>query len=130
MGFRSVFISEDIAIQWPDWFIDKYRYELHVDTGKTGSFHSPYEIKIYKEGMENFPSDIQKAIDWDSMPYLKQFLVIFLHECGGITRLHITKDSIRWSEPRGWTEIDGITHHYCENCGSLSRADHLNPPTS
>jgi hypothetical protein len=123
MGFRSVFVSEDNAIRWPEWFIEKYKSNVQFSPSKTGSFASPYEIKLYKEEMINLPQDIQKAINWDLRPHA-QFIVVFLHECGGVTRLHVEKDSIRWSEPTTWDEVQEVSHHYCFDCGKVITGEH------
>ncbi|MFF2554989.1 hypothetical protein ACFVUS_28575 [Nocardia sp. NPDC058058] len=39
--------------------------------------------------------------------------LILFHECGGITKVMVTRDRIRMAEPTGWSEVDEIEHWYC-----------------
>ncbi|MEV0297450.1 hypothetical protein [Nocardia sp. NPDC050710] len=48
--------------------------------------------------------------------------LILLHECGGITKVHITRDRIRMAEPTGWREVDEIEHWFC-GCSLESQVD-------
>lgn len=43
-------------------------------------------------------------------------ILVWLHECGGITRIEIHNDRILWSEPEEWKKVDNITHEYCNGC--------------
>lgn len=119
MGFRSVFMTEDNAVDWPSWFVEKYQNVVRFGFSHRGIFFTPTEIKLYREDMIDLPKDIQRAIDWERHSYMKQLLLIILHQCGGVTRLHITRDSIRWSEPIGWDEVTEITHHDCLYCDKI-----------
>jgi hypothetical protein len=60
---------------------------------------------------ETLHEDIQRAIDWGEFLGLK-FILVYLHECGGITRCQIEKDSIKWTEPETWRATEGVTHNY------------------
>ena len=110
MGFRSVFIADDYPIQWPDWFREKYADSLYF--GEHGHLASRGEWKHYGPWTDLI-TDIQKVVPWKERP---SFNVVFLHECGGVTWCAITKNEIRWAEPREWQETDGITHDYCYDC--------------
>ena len=114
MGFRSTFTIEDYAINWPQWFMDKWGKLCWFNTDANGVFASKHEAKTYM-AWEELPSDIQKAIDWDDFR-LDDIVLVYLHECGGITRCQIEKDAIKWSEPDGWRKTNGVEHSYCYGC--------------
>ncbi len=113
MGFRSTFVTEDYSIAWPQWFRDKYGASIHFPASGSGAISSAHEEKCYGL-LGDLPEDIQKAIDWKD--FSLSFVVVFLHECGGVTRCQIERDSIKWSEPEGWTQTSGVTHNYCYGC--------------
>lgn len=116
MGFRSTFTTEDYAIKWPQWFIDKYAGTIAFVDGGVGPLHSVREMKTYRR-MAELPHDIQIAIDWGS--FSSAFVMVYLHECGGITRCQIEKDAIKWSEPSQWKRTDGIDHWHCYGCSDV-----------
>ena len=113
MGFRSTFTTQHCAIKWPQWFRDKYAGVIWFTDDGYGPLNSVREGKTYAE-LEELHTDIQRAIDWTEAP--PNFVLIYLHECGGITRCQIKKDSILWSEPDGWRATDGVEHSYCYGC--------------
>lgn len=120
MGFRTTFVTEDIAVCWPAWFKEKYATSIVFDAQR-GQLASRGEFKLYG-AWENLEGDIQKAIEWlpsDPPP----FVIIFLHECGGVSRCEITKDKIVWTEPTDWRIVPGPTHASCYGC---SDADNFN----
>jgi hypothetical protein len=113
MGFRSTFTAFDGIVEWPAWFREKYKDTIY--------FNDRCGISSIAEGehygrWKTLFEDIQKSIDWDSRKNLKNFIVIFLHECGGITRIQIEKNRIVLTEPSGWNEVDRVTHNYCVGC--------------
>ena len=113
MGFRSVFVTESAHYQWPDWFVKKYHETVNITEH---CLTSKLEHKTYTV-WSHLDLDIQKAIDWDKK---KNVVVVYLHECGGITRCHITKDRIIYTEPSGWEVTEEITHDYCYGCSDPS----------
>jgi hypothetical protein len=117
MGFRSTFTTEHYGIDWPQWFRDKYKSSIYFKEDGFGPLHSMFEARIYDIWL-NLHTDIQKAIDWDKPP--SKFVLVYLHDCGGITRCEISKDAIKWSEPKKWEQTDGVTHEYCKNCHDSS----------
>lgn len=120
MGFRSTFTTEDYTIKWPAWFIEKYGKHIWFAREDCGALHSKGEAKTY--GLwEPLPEDIQRAVNWESFG-LEWFVLVYLHECGGITRCQIGKDSIVWSEPQEWQVTEGVTHDYCYGCSNVSSA--------
>ena len=123
MGFRSVFITESWgSILWPDWFLEKYA--LWVNDDKKGLIASRGEEKAPGKWFD-LPGDIQKALNWGGLDTPHRLVLIFLHECGGITRCQISKGAILWSEPDGWRKTSGIEHSYCYNCSDHPETEDL-----
>ena len=79
---------------------------------------SKFERKYYASKDEEIFTDLQKALVENEDGYLKDFELVLLHECDGITKVHIGKDFIRMYEPEDWHEVDGITHDYCYGCST------------
>lgn len=111
MGFRSTLISADCAIEWPAWFRKKYARILSFSP--SGVLSTPTEVKHYSEAALHLAPDIQRAIDWSNAD---SFFFVFLHECGGVSRCVITENTISWTEPKDWGEVDEVQHWYCYDC--------------
>jgi hypothetical protein len=118
MGFRSNFITEMSYNEIPNWYREKYPdYTFHINK-KTGKNVFPiaqlWESKFYDpiETDERF-LDIQKVIKELNMT---DIVIILLHECGGITRVKITHDSITAREPIDWKDVKEVEHSYCYGC--------------
>lgn len=120
MGFRSSFIAQDYDQEWPEWFKKKYEPILNFGRDEKGALSTKHEFKQYEDG-DGILEDIQKAVDWDLFKKYgrERFILVYLHECGGITRVEISKDRIRFSEPDAYTETDGIEHDECYGCSNL-----------
>jgi hypothetical protein len=117
MGFRSNFIASVSGYTIPDWFKEKYpTWQFHGNTESQNCFAQLFESKFYdwiKED-ERF-LDVQKMLQeqgWGG----DEIIIILLHECGGITRVSITRDSITAQEPTKWEEVKAVTHDYCYGC--------------
>jgi hypothetical protein len=127
MGFRPTFVTDDCSYVWPQWFRDKYQNVHFPD--ERGPISSKREAKCYQSWDENFIADIQKCLieelerEKDRDPLLT---LMFLHECGGVTRYQIGPYSILISEPQFWGIEKEVTHMYCYDC-SVARDD-LNMP--
>jgi hypothetical protein len=80
---------------------------------------------MYSGVFEEFPQDVQAAINWEE--YCLNFVIVFLHECGGITRCQIDKNNIYYSEPDSWRQEEEITHSYCYECSDVET---IKPNTS
>ena len=113
MGFRSTFTTQDYNIEWPQWFREKYADTIWFTEDGFGPLHSIRESKISMQ-WEELSIDIQRAIDWSNAP--DNFVLVYLHECGGVTRCQIEKHAIKWSEPKGWRATEGVEHEYCYGC--------------
>ncbi len=121
MGFRSTFTTSDYPIEWPSWFREKYAGSVHVP--EKGGLSSKAEHKVYFS-WQDLEADIQKAIVWDEWgggaPF--RFALVYLHECGGITRVEIGKDSVAYTKPIEWEETDDeLGHNYCYGCSDVER---------
>ena len=121
MGFRTTITTEDFSrVKLPKWFRDKWAYEYNFGISQRRKdvmlITSKYERKFYNSPDEDILLDIQKVcIKKD----IDKFIVVMLHECGGITRVQIEKDKIRLSEPTGWKETEQVEHDYCYGCSDL-----------
>lgn len=117
MGFRSTFTTEDYNIQWPQWFREKYDKKIWFAENHKGPLHSVYEAKTDGQ-WQDLHTDIQKAINWEKF-LVQSFVLVYLHECGGITRCQIEKDAIKWSEPDTWRVTKGVEHDKCYGCSDV-----------
>lgn len=117
MGFRSNFITEDRRAPLPNWFIEKYptySYRTSEDGVKSFGIAQTWESKFYNDLKEDDRFlDIQKVLKEID---LEEIVLILLHECGGITRVHITHNSITGREPTEWKEVENVEHNYCYGC--------------
>jgi len=121
MGFRSNFITSSYnGISVPDWFSDKYpelSYEKY-DGKNVFSVAQLFESKYYQSLKDDERlTDIQKILSDNNIEY--NIVLILLHECGGITRVEISKDNIFASEPTGWKIVENVEHDYCYGCSDV-----------
>ena len=115
MGFRSTFTTQHYCIDWPEWFREKYAGLIWFPE-VYGPLSSTKEGKVWGV-FKDLHTDIQAAINWESFPL--NFVLLYLHECGGITRCQIEKYAVKWSEPEGWRVTDGVVHDYCYGCSDV-----------
>lgn len=126
MGFRSTMITEDFPIDIPDDFYEKYKatFSFYIDEeGKPNlPISSKFEMKTYFETYKEFIQDLAKLAQGKK----ECLAVVFMHECGGITKVDITEDHIYWGEPDSWKIIgvdvgsdEGVAHRYCNDCSNL-----------
>lgn len=122
MGFRSTFTISDWGIDWPAWFVEKYKSHVFFNDDRRGTIAAKAERKDYYT-FKTLTQDIQRAVSWDDLwnkRHHPPIMLVYLHECGGITRCRITRDEIQWTQPDGWEEIDGVEHHYCSHCDTVA----------
>jgi len=132
MGFRTTITTEDLSgIKLPKWFRDKWQDQFNFGEGNYSRKYngamlitSKHERKFYNGKDEEILLDIQKVV---KLKDISSFIVVMLHECGGITRVQIEKDSIRFSEPTGWKEVEQVEHDYCYGCSDLEASKSLQP---
>lgn len=120
MGFRSTFTTSSLYIQWPTWFRTKYEASCYIPQDAQHSLASKTERKTYTT-WENLPEDIQTALNELNYGYDLPFILVYLHECGGITRVQIEKDHIYYSEPLKWQITEKMTHAYCYGCSDITK---------
>ena len=117
MGFRSNFIAQVSGYSVLDWFKEKYpEWNFVGNAGSQNCFAQLFESKFYSKFSEDERFlDIQKMLkeqEWGG----DGIVIILLHECGGVTRVKITKDSITGREPVDWKNVDCVEHDYCYDC--------------
>lgn len=121
MGFRSTFTTEHNWSAWPDWFVEKYSPLVWFSDDRKGPLSAKQESKTYGVFL-NLEQDIQKAIDWRERGASDHFVLVWLHECGGITRVEIRESSITNIIPTDWALTDDIGHDYCYGCSDAKHA--------
>lgn len=93
MGYRSTFITNDIGLNLPVWFLEKWAGKINVGAGGCFPLSSRYEAKTY--GIwEGFELDIHRVIkesedDWATV------WVVFMGEDGALARSEITAEGIK-----------------------------------
>lgn len=123
MGFRSTMTTGDLRLDIPQDFLDKHPYLMckKLDDGRNVlPLTLKSEIKFYYafEDTELF-KDIQKLIIDQS--FNSTIDLVLLHECGGITKVEISKDSIVGIEPTHWKRVTGVEHNYCYGCSDIKK---------
>src|SRR4051812_38813843 len=121
MGFRSTFITEDYPLKMPDWFREKYGRFVFFDAKGYLPIASRVEIKTYSGLGAELAQDLQRILIAANDSTLSEFVLVWLHECGGVTRVEIHKDKILYSEPVVWEKVEDITHDYCYGCSDVSK---------
>ena len=111
-------MTEDMrGLRVPDWFISKYP-SLHYSYDQywpVFSMSSRFERKFYDDLKENeMMQDLQKVLAENEFGGTAS--VVLLHECGGITLVLISKDSIAAREPASWKDVERVEHDYCYGC--------------
>jgi hypothetical protein len=115
MGFRSTFITQDLGGPLPDWFVEKWKNSLHFNEGNRLPISSKREGKY--DQADELLTDLQKVLPWEDEE--RALVLVWLHECGGITRLEISKRQIQFSEPATWKRCDWPTHYNCFGCTDI-----------
>ena len=70
----------------------------------------------------DLPADLSRLLRETerSYPVVGTFCLVFLHECGGVSKLRIWADGHQWSEPHAypsrWSEVEDVSHSYCCGC--------------
>lgn len=115
MGFRSVLAAQHQQPEWPLWFVEKH--PRCIDRGRLGTRQ---EVAVYANDVPVLPADIQRALTeggWTRWP----FVLVFLHECGGVTRVRIYQDRVLVETPEdGWvwsTDVDPLLAGHDDGCG-------------
>lgn len=121
MGFRSTIVTQDYHLPLPEWFVDKYKDLLFM--GIEGKFTMPIasmvEFKSYVGRGREIEYDIQRVLRETPSWGDGNIILVWLHECGGITRIEISQKEILFSEPDKWKEVEEISHDYCYGCSDI-----------
>ena len=99
MGFRSMLMLEDCLIGG--------KPSSRFNTVCERKFYDKFEDDEFIQNIRNEMMDDESAVG------------ILLHECGGITRLEISKDKVLANEPSGWDTVEHVTHSYCYGCSDI-----------
>ncbi len=118
MGFRSVFITSDDNVHWPNWFVEKYSNSVYFNERGVGCISSKFESKATYSIVE----DIQAALGSQNFP----FYITFLHECGGITKVNFVDGNVIYCTPEDWHHDGGFMHSYCYGCSDAYREEVTN----
>ena len=126
MSYRTVAISADCPIEIPRWFVDKHGRYMHFnfrdlknaslpmasiherefDQGKDESL-----LVDFQTVLRDLPGDSAYAgIKMDGIE------IVFFHECGGVTKVCVSAEAIRFFEPQKWEEVIKPTHRGCYGC--------------
>lgn len=117
-------MTEDRSgLEIPDSFFEKYDFLQGVKNETTGKTYLPLSSTVERKFYDPLAEtgvfkDIQDLLKKSTYPEI-QIVVILLHECGGITKIEITSESIRGSVPRSWEEVTDIGHDYCYGCSDI-----------
>jgi hypothetical protein len=117
MGFRSTFTSTDLGGPWPQWFLEKWAGDFWFRD--RGGPLAPIRESVVYGRWDALPGDIQRVLKETGGWRARPFVLLFLHECGGVSRCQIDPVAIRWSEPRRWEGTSGVTHDYCYGCSDV-----------
>jgi hypothetical protein len=122
--------SQDPWILIPQWFLDKWPNMTGVTTEKGVAF--PLLTKSEQKFYQSFAdyelfTDIQKLIpeNWNDEHSL---MLVLMHECGGITKLEISRKRIVGLEPTHWKKVEAVEHDYCYGCSDYDHADDVEFP--
>jgi len=117
MGFRSTFITEDLGgIKLPQWFLEKYKDAKGLVPHEDGLCVALVSERKFYQSLDETEIflDLQKVLKEKSVS--TGLAVVLMHECGGVTLVNITENSIKGKEPSEWEEVDSVMHNYCYGC--------------
>lgn len=107
MSCKTVFISDDLIISWPEWFVEKYKGMIHFQKNKQGLISSNFKIKSFPDFEKQLAEDVQEVIF--TQPKLRGtfFNIIFLQNCGGVVKATITTEKIEFlmADQAAWETI-------------------------
>ena len=105
MGFRTVAITQDVKVDWPDWlFSDRRMYGWragdHDSMGTSWVLYTPWERKFYD--MESFEA-IREAliqVGWFDRGFELPYRIVLMHEDDTVEQVSIHEDRVE----RHWME--------------------------
>lgn len=119
MGYRSVAITEHTGLAIPQWFADKWKDHLNIETYQgpwysekvLGKPRTPIASRDESKGYEDVIADLQKVVDEDKEWSGDSLQMIMMHEDGKVNRINIYADKVIIENPTGWEEVDEV-HQY------------------
>lgn len=119
MGFSSTFVTQwhgGSAGGFPEWFVRKWQDSVHFSEG----YQLPLSSKAPAEAhgwWAEFEQDLQRAYPWEASGAVSSLVVVYLHECGGITRAEISSEKIRYHDASQWRKThQNIAHTWGDRC--------------
>lgn len=101
MGYRSTFVTEDLYVPIPDWFVEKWKDSVHFgvtayEGEKVISFpiSSKWERKFYSGAEEELFIDLARVLKECKESYVNRLKLALMHEDGLIDRVIITPHKI------------------------------------
>jgi hypothetical protein len=124
MGFRSTFTTEHVDGSFSSAFVSKWQHVVNFRNGNELPLSAKKEAKISMT-FDGLDKEIQAAFSWPQN--VNRIVLIWLHECGGISRVEIHRDSILYSEPTEWDVAESLSddsHHgdWCSRCSDVEKA--------
>lgn len=129
MGFRSTFITEQTRLVIPQWFVNKWGQYVNIATSRFD--YEPFAMLPISSKHEGKTYGIWGGLETDIQEMLKQdpewkdnkernIVLIYLHECGGITKVQVFADGIVYSEPVMYRRVEEVTHgDHCRDCSHI-----------
>ena len=104
MGAINYFVTNRSPHPLPEWFRDRWGQSLYLGGNLCPKFGTKY--------WSNLEEDIQRALRESWTNGLEPLVtLVYLHECGNVTRVDISVNSIHYSEPIEWREIPHTRAH-------------------
>lgn len=128
MGYRSTFVTEDLYVPIPDWFIEKWKEHVHFgrvnyEGEKVTSFpvSSKHEWKFYSGAEEDLFVDLAQVLRECKDSYVNTLVLALMHEDGLIDRVIIKPDKISLEGNLNYDKDDC----YNPNLGDRNDTHHL-----
>ena len=101
---------------FPEWFVSKWQDAVHFGAGNRLPLSSKIGAKAHGY-WSMFEQDLQKAYPWEENPSSSFITLVYLHECGGLTRVEIGAEQIRYHDPTGWRKTyQNMAHDWGDRC--------------
>ncbi len=121
MGFSSTFTTDmGYSRALPEWFVEKWKDSVHFHNGNHFPLSSTSFATVYRYWFL-LELDIQRALVGEEFSHpdevVDEVVLVYLHECGGLTRVRITKEHIEYHDPGSWRKADSnAAHDYGDSC--------------
>lgn len=103
MGYRSTFVTEDLYVELPDWFYEKYKDDINFGDHSVKynpllkpcfPLSSKWERKFYAGAEDELFIDLAKVLRDNEDKWVKEVQLVLLHEDGEVDRVIITPDKV------------------------------------